>query len=448
MNNFFAYHAPGAIADAMTHYYSLTPAQFGLLFTLYSAPNVVLVFISGLAIDYYGTLITSLAFNTLMLTGAIVIALTPPTATALYALLFGRLLIGFGESLCAAIATILGAHFKGRALTFATGFNMAFVQLCGSAAAFYLLPLLRDVNSAQWMTVAVCAVSLMANILYVILQAFTPPTDTPAPPDEIVVIPTIASNGRADEYDRLLSALKDGAPTTGSRAHSTSPLTSALNGVKELPALYWLVIVMIALLSPILYTFTAFGPLLFMEKWHLTSEEAGSATSLLYVTIVLSPVTGALIDLTGHRTLWQVIFAAGIPLCFILIHTTHIAPWVGMALLGCMYAVTEANGYAMIAEVAPANRLGIAYGICACLVSAALLFEPALVGYIKTATGAFDLSNILFIVLAAAGAACALAIYVVDSRYDGLTPTETQREHSDETHRPTQTSYGTTETRR
>ena len=106
-NNFFGYHSPGAIASSLQSTYHLSTSSFGLLFTLYSLPNIVLVFIGGLAIDRYGPTYTSLLFNGLMLLGMIVFALAPVDNPLPY-MVVGRLLLGFGESLCASIAAMIG----------------------------------------------------------------------------------------------------------------------------------------------------------------------------------------------------------------------------------------------------------------------------------------------------------------------------------------------------
>lgn len=47
VNNLFAYHAPSAIADEYEKAFHLQTKEFSTLFTIYSAPNVILVFFSG-----------------------------------------------------------------------------------------------------------------------------------------------------------------------------------------------------------------------------------------------------------------------------------------------------------------------------------------------------------------------------------------------------------------
>lgn len=53
VNNYFSYHAPSAIAQEFETAYHLSTQQFGCLFTIYSLPNIILVFFSGLVIDRY-----------------------------------------------------------------------------------------------------------------------------------------------------------------------------------------------------------------------------------------------------------------------------------------------------------------------------------------------------------------------------------------------------------
>ena len=370
INNFFAYHAPGAIAQSLQSTYHLSTSSFGLLFTLYSLPNIVLVFIGGVLIDRYGPAYTSLLFNVCMLAGMVVFALAP-VDQPMVCFVIGRLLLGFGESLCASVATMLGLWFKGSVLTFSVGFNQAYVQLFGSAAAFYLLPLLPTAVDALWVTAAVCLLSFLANVVYVVLEKGFPQyrpdyqhiaeqyDDSPDHAARPLVngYHTAGSEQAAVDSGWKLQGyshnVDDDAAANDEIVHvhsdSLSPSPSGvLSSVTSLPLLYWLIILMILLLSPILYTFTAFGPLEFQAKWHLTAAESGAATSVLYVTIIFSPLAGYIIDTFGYRTLIQAVAASFIPLWFVLLTYFDTSPIVGMVLLGLTFAVTESNGYAMI----------------------------------------------------------------------------------------------------
>ena len=370
INNFFAYHAPGAIAQSLQSTYHLSTSSFGLLFTLYSLPNIILVFIGGILIDRYGPAYTSLVFNFCMLAGMVVFAMAPADSP-MVCFVIGRLLLGFGESLCASVATMLGLWFKGSVLTFSVGFNQAYVQLLGSAAAFYFLPLLPTAVDALWVTAAVCLLSFLANVVYVVLEKsfpqYRPDYQAIVESDDEYIANDTNGVPSANGYHTVgteQAAVDNGWRLQGHshnvedddhdevvhvHSDSISPSPSGVVGsVLSLPLLYWLIILMIMLLSPLLYTFTAYGPLEFQAKWHLTPAESGAATSVLYVTIIFSPLAGYIIDTFGYRTLIQAVAAAFIPLWFVLLTYFDYSPIIGMTLLGLTFAVTESNGYAMI----------------------------------------------------------------------------------------------------
>ena len=49
--NYSGYHAPSATVDVFELRCALNTQEFGSLFTIYSAPNIALVFLSGKFID-------------------------------------------------------------------------------------------------------------------------------------------------------------------------------------------------------------------------------------------------------------------------------------------------------------------------------------------------------------------------------------------------------------
>lgn len=174
VNNFFGYHSPSAISETYQNDYKLNNTQFGTLFTIYSAPNVVLVFFAGMFIDKYGIEKASYTFNILILIGFLLCALAPIPSENIsthftYAILLtGRLFIGLGgESICAAASTMLTKWFtKTGHINTAVATNQSIVQLFGSSLAFYLLPRFHSLSLSQWFTVFVGVFSLLANILY------------------------------------------------------------------------------------------------------------------------------------------------------------------------------------------------------------------------------------------------------------------------------------------
>ena len=500
----------------MLQAFGLSAEQFGELFTVYSAPNVILVLFGGIWCDRYGVVRMSLLFNVTMLLGMIVFALAPmepevnaegmsrASVNSMRYLLVGRLLLGLGgeclcaaarsvaDTLCAAVAlsaqrshadsyslvrfvvclysAMIGSWFKGSPiLTFACGWNQAFVQLFGSAAAFLVLPRIMQADATPqhahssshshagvshhhgfapaateatlpgaeleshvrlclWVTVGVCALALASNLAYAAIDLRYREKYMPAEDDD---------DGAEEDDEDYVAVEEDDSYLTGSgeqqlqasRAElmgdATSPHTpresaaemGALQRLRSFPALFWIVLTMHGLLSPILYTFTAFGPVSLMELYGLSEFEAARVTSLLYITIVLSPLLGYFIDRVGYRSVWQVVASCAIPITLALMLWGMLSPMVVMLSLGLAYAVTESNGLAMLAVVVPSSSLGTAYGLVGVIVSIALLFEPYLVGLLKVQTGSYTAGNLMFVVVSAVGAGMAMLVYSFDAAH-------------------------------
>lgn len=227
--------------------------------------------------------------------------------------------------------------------------------------------------------------------------------------------------GGGAEHTGLLGGLS--TLWSGGGVHGVSDSASVWRPwqtLRQLSTLWWLVFTSHVLLSPILYSFSAFGPSFFIEQYAETSEEAGVLTSILYLSIIFAPLFGWIVDRVGFRCIVQCVAAGIVPLVFLLIHFTPLSPYLLMTLLGLAFAVTESNGLAMIADATPPGLLGTAYGMVGCGTSLALVIEPLIVGAIHAHTGRYRDSTILFIVVAFAGWLASFAVYVWDVNHDSI----------------------------
>ncbi len=463
INNYFCYHEPSAIALQFEEFYSLDTKQFGTLFTIYSAPNVILVFFSGQFIDKFGLRRSSLIFNGLIFLGMLLAAILPspndPTtslsANQIYLLLLiSRLILGLGgESICACVSTMISRWFSStNHLNTAMALNQASVQLFGSAAAFYILPHVEAISSAQWITVVVCIISLTSNLIYnyfdMVFQDYL--VEVNETKDEQLIHPIVnevecktptkvSSNGSyyqsiqtgEDYYNHDLETSFSSYPShTPQRDRSIEDGSGSIPGIfgqsilvlKKFPTIFWLLLLHISLVSPILYTFTAFGPMYLQETFPSTSTatEAGDAISLLYMSIVAAPFTGMIIDYIGYRSYVQFFASCNIPFLFILLTYGWLNPKVCMIWMGVIFSITESNGMALISLTVPSELTGTAFGLYACCISIALLLEPASVGYIREWTGSFALSIWIFTGLTFLGTIIALSVIVYDRYHENV----------------------------
>lgn len=410
INNYFCYHEPSAIASEYEDYYHLSTKEFGTLFTIYSAPNVVLVFFSGQFIDTYGLQQSSLLFNYVILLGMLIAAMTPllitsdePSTLVYLSLLISRLFLGLGgESIVACSSTMISKWFSaGDYLNTAMAINQAGFQLFGSAAAFYILPHVNNIILSQWLTVGVCVISLIANYQYNLLESYYD-----GYLNELQII--------LQHRQELQLAEKDITPKKTS--------ASIFSVLFEFPLLFYMLLLHISLVSPILYTFTAFGPMYLQQTFPSCASPtvAGNAISLLYMSIVAAPFTGIVIDYYGYRSYVQFVASCNIPLIFILLHHGYLDPNIAMLWMGIIYSITESNGFALIALIVPQELTGTAFGILGCCISIALLIEPAAVGMIFQYTGSFKISIWIFFYLTLIGSVFAFIMILYDRMHGNI----------------------------
>jgi MFS family permease len=416
INNYFCYHEPSAIASEYESYYHLSTKQFGTLFTIYSAPNVVLVFFSGQFIDRYGLQQSSLLFNYVILAGMLLAALTPvfmtsgstssssePSLLVYLSLLLSRLILGLGgESIVACSSTMIAKWFStGDYLNTAMAVNQAGFQLFGSAAAFYILPHANNIILSQWITVGVCVISLVANYKY---NAFEVYYDDYLNEQQVIL----------QQQQELEVVEKD--------IQSKKTSSSIFGVLFEFPLLFYILLLHISLVSPILYTFTAFGPMYLQQTFPSCSSPtvAGNAISLLYMSIVAAPFTGIVIDYYGYRSYVQFVASCNIPLIFMLLHYGYLDPNLAMCWMGVIYSITESNSFALIALIVPQELTGTAFGILGCCISIALLVEPAAVGVIFQYTGSFKISIWIFFYLTLIGSIFAFIMILYDRLHGNI----------------------------
>eukprot|EP00808_Paulinella_micropora_P012955 g10171.t1 len=271
VDNYFAYHEPAALAELYKQSYGLSSPQFGALFTVYSLPNVVLVFFSGLLVDRLGMGVCGVLFSLSILVGAMVCALVPgagtswPASFVFLMLLAGRLLIGVGgESVVATTLKMISRSFAcSQHLNTAMAINQAVIQLLGSSLPFMLLPSLGGVAPANRALLLVCFLSLAASLLYLFLERGCQRRCFGG--DQIMEKHDDEETPLVQEK-KILEAGHDMAdfPASGPSGPANQPL-SAQETLKAFPNAFWILLLHMSLTSPVLWTFSDFGCLYLQE---------------------------------------------------------------------------------------------------------------------------------------------------------------------------------------
>eukprot|EP01031_Cornospumella_fuschlensis_P028549 gene28549-34461_t len=170
VGSYYCFDIPAALKTQIDDYMG-NPGdyeiKFGLLYTLYAAPNVILPFFGGYLVDSIGVRMTLLLFCSLISVGQLVFTLGLQ-AKSWPIIFLGRLIFGFGgESFTVANSALLSEWFKGRELAFAFGVNLAISKL-GSVFNNLLSPVLAEqvgVVFALWFGCILCGLSLICVVL-------------------------------------------------------------------------------------------------------------------------------------------------------------------------------------------------------------------------------------------------------------------------------------------
>lgn len=112
--NYFVYDLPSALQEKITSDMSISTAQYSLLYSWYSWPNVVLCFFGGYLTDkVFGIRLGAIIFCTIVLIGQFIIALGA-FLNMFWLMELGRFVFGIGgESLAVAQNTYAVTWFKG-----------------------------------------------------------------------------------------------------------------------------------------------------------------------------------------------------------------------------------------------------------------------------------------------------------------------------------------------
>lgn len=171
--NYYAFDNPSALNRSLRR--TLAPLgdeelfqyRFGLLYSVYSVPNVLLPFFVGRWLDRWGTGIILAILSSLVTGGQLVVALGVGRES-FPLILAGRVLFGVGgESLAVAQTRVVTDWFQDRELALAIGLNLSIARI-GTVVNNVVSPWIarrwHSVAAAFWVGLASCAISLVCTV--------------------------------------------------------------------------------------------------------------------------------------------------------------------------------------------------------------------------------------------------------------------------------------------
>ena len=359
--SFFAvavtFFAVPPLVPELARRFALNHLEIGILMGAIAVPAIFLSIPLGAAIDRWPARAVGNGGLLAMVVGSVIFALAPSYAV----LLVGRILFGIGGLVInLLLARLITRAFAGRELALAMGlFNATYPA--GMIVMFSFHPRLVVALGWRGELLVLAALVLLAIPLH------------------NLVVP-----GRLGGATRLVE------DTVGPRV--TRPLAAL--------AVSWMLF------------FAAFASVFtFAPEWAGGGPQALLTVTLVtWVSLLLNPVVGILIDRWGHAVRWVVCGELLLAVVLGLMAAGLLAPVPAMLLIGLTAASVPTATYSLPGRLVPAARVGFAFGFITAFSNLGTLAGPAAAGALRDAVGGWSIPWATLAVLALLGATAALLI--------------------------------------
>ncbi|KAJ4461806.1 putative Phosphatidylinositol 4-kinase beta [Paratrimastix pyriformis] len=436
VGGYFGYESVSALSSTIIADLNITTAEYSLLFSFYSLPNIVLVFVGGISMDRLGLAFTTNFCSACVVIGAALVALGAQIRQ-FSVMLMGRLLFGIGsESIGMGQTPYLARYFTGSQYVLWMSAATTFCRVAAFGAYMLMAPMAQAMGvytAALWACVAICAVPALANLGLIPLNRHL-------------------DKAAMSVGDKVASHKKCRISDLKVRPHPPGPLPPIpLRSIpllivrppwalaaQELRPLYWICLVVVALFYssykvlspaqlPVLSAprramgMTSAAVKLIVSKWGFSEEQAGFASSLIFIfPIFLTIPLGAMIS--RYRLITPLV-TAGTLLALVstlLLVFTDLTPYLAMCLYGLGSTCFSGAIWPAIPLIVPENLVGSGTGLMYAVRNGAIALVVFVVGLISSAAGLEG--GILFLCgcIAVTLALCGLLWYVDLTRMGGV----------------------------
>ena len=401
--SYFAYDSIGAIENILIKALGLDPGTIGSLYSAYSLAAIAIVFAGGVLTDRLGTRRASLLFSSLVVLGAVIVALARSSAM----LFAGRLVFGAGsESLVVAQLAILSRWFKGKELALSFGVSLTISRL-GTLFSFNTEALVADYfgdyRYALWAAVLLCVVSLACNLV----------------------------SNLMDRHGEKVLGMTDGGESE----------KIVLADIKQFSLSYWYVTLICLTFYSAIFPFTALSTNLFADKWgipdvqpgaggflyrvfynllHMFDTAPGITSIIIFASMICAPFAGQLVDKWGRRATLMIVGALIMVPSHLTLGLTRVSPVWPMIALGVSFVLVPAAMWPSIPLIVPKDKVGTAFGLTTMVQNIGLAVFPFLNGKLREVTSSYTASMVMFAGLGLAGLVFAVLLKRADAREGGV----------------------------
>jgi MFS family permease len=367
---YFAYDSVVPIQQFIEDDMGVTRAQYGLLFSYYSVPNLIMVLIGGILLDRFGIRKAGLSFAALAVVGVLLTAIGSMTAFPL--MLWGRLLYGIGaESASIVMIKVLSKWFKGKEFAFAMGLYIMIVRLGNFASLNLGAPLQEWSGSWRfvlWVAVVTMVLSFIAFFVYARLDRAK---------EQFFV-----QRGDVEQSERIV-----------------------LRDIFAFRRSYWFVNILCVTFYSGVLPFVAFSNSFLQTKFGFTATQAGFYGSLIFVaTMLCTPLFGLFVDKFGRRATIMITGSFLIVPAYLTLGLTDLHPSLPIILIGIAFSLVPAALWASVPILVEPKRLGTGFGLITLVQNLGLTVVPWAAGRLTDlAGGDYTNSMLMFAALGVVG---------------------------------------------
>jgi len=376
----FCFDSPAALQTDLKQALNMSQTEFMLLYTFYSAPNIVMCVVGGFLVDVIlGKRIAAILFTFLVLTGQSVLALGVSVGQK-GILYLARFIYGLGgESLITARSAYCVAWFSGSILNLAMGIALTVTRLGSTVSINLLGPMyehflqnsqnstgdveeLEPDQSLLAETLALaglsCVISFVAALILFPMDKFWAPKQETSDKDDKEEV--------VEEFEFV-----------SKKAFYLDKLSYDLGA--------WV------LYSICLFYYCSIFPMIsqgieFFQSWWgadmVDENKARHLTSAPYIiSMVLVPFIGIAIDYTKKNVLWCLAANLLTGLSFVLMLVSKdLDPWVSIVILSVGFAILACALWPMVSFLVPQRKIGMAYGVMQAIQNLGLALVGLLTG--------------------------------------------------------------------
>lgn len=390
VGSYFTYDSVGVIQTEIEQHFHITASQFGLLYSVYTFPNIILPFFGGFLLDYVGLPIGTTLACSFVTIGALMVAISP--SYNFYMMLAGRFIFGIGaETSYVAQNTICCAWFKdGSQLALAMGLTVSAGRL-GSyftfAANARVVEHFNNFRAALWLGAAFASLSFIAGVVYLIL------------------------------HYAALRIIKGSNVTLD--IPQSQPDIKVSQALKFSPVFYLAMAVCCAYYSAI-FPFQSTAVSLLEETHDYDNIKAANYISLLPLTsFFMSPVFGFIVDRVGKRVYFATAGLLVMIPAFGLLMAEWWPPVASMIAIGLVFALVPAALWPCIPLLVEEKYIGTSFGLISGGLNACLTLFYWLQGNLPKTDGRYG-EVMLFSGLAAVGFVFSVAWIIIDKRMGSI----------------------------